>query len=225
MSHALFILVPLAGLALQQVRVAPKASIIGPIDSVVMKSAGKSVPAVQALKQPLGLLAGPKLLSAAERVATLKALSLDTRMGSAAATTLNLTVLNPAQTVNGVSAYTNYLHAGSVYSDSTPGVAFFGNSTTMYNGAGSDPTLYIRFKPVPNKKYLIDAGMAGNNGTYYIHVQVDNGNAFQQIMPNTNRLLIVFPGTAKPQQSYIAIRGSIPALGIWAWYGCQITEI
>ena len=34
----------------------------------------------------------------------------------------------------------------------------------MYNGAGNDPTLELQFKPLPNKKYLIDAGMYGTAG-------------------------------------------------------------
>jgi hypothetical protein len=87
------------------------------------------------------------------------------------------------------------------------------------------PTLELHFKPLPNKRYLIDAPMAGNTGTYYIYVRVDGSNAFQQIMPNADRLLIFFPGTNKSPESQIMIRGSIPGLGHWYWIGCQITEL
>ena len=31
--------------------------------------------------------------------------------------------------------------------------------------------------------------------------------------------------TTNSQESYIAIRGSIPGRGYWSWYGCQISEI
>jgi hypothetical protein len=215
----------MAGFALMQVPAPPKGAIIGPLDLVITKTAAKSVPAVQSLKKPLGLLAGPKFLSAAERVTTLKALSLHSGGSGAPATTINLSVVNPFQTVNGVTAATNYMHPNVMYSDLTPGLVFFNNSTTMYNGTRSEPTVQIRFKPIPNRKYLFDAGMAGNIGTYYIHVQVDNTTAFQQTMTNTTRLLIVFPGTTKPEESFIAITGNIPSIGQWVWYGCQITEI
>ncbi len=225
MSRAMFVLAPLAALAAFQVpsvmqKIAPAAH------PVAHLAAGKSVPAVQSTHRTLGLQAGPKPLSWTEKVATLKALNLYSGGGGAPATTINLTVQNHVQTVNGVSAATHYENPMYVYSDwYGTGVASFGNSTNMFNGAGNDPDLFISFKPLPNKKYLIDAGMYGNTGTYYIYVHVDNSSAFQQIMPNSNRLLIVFPGTAKPQETYIAIRGNIPGRGYWSWYGCQITEI
>ena len=218
-------LVPLAALAALQIpstsmKVAPQAL------QVVHPAAAKSVPAVQALRRNVELQAGPKFLSWNEKVVALKAMNLYSGTGGTPATTINLTVQNHVQTVNGVYAAMYYLAPMYVYSDFYgTGVASFGNSTTMYNGTGNDPTLELQFKPLPNKKYLIDAGMYGTAGTYYIYVHVDNSSAFQQIMPNSGRLLIVFPGTTKPQESYIAIRGSIPGRGYWSWYGCQITEI
>jgi hypothetical protein len=106
-------------------------------------------------------------------------------------------------------------------------VACFAPSTTPYNTGNSQslPTLSIGFRPLPNKRYLFDAGLDGNTGTYFIHVQVDSTTAFQQTSTNAGRLLIVFPGTTKPNECFIAIRGSIPGRPWWTWYGCQITEI
>ncbi len=225
MSRALFALLPMAVLAALQ---GPGGlqRVTAPAHPIVHLAASKSVPAVQLAQKPLGLQAGPGFLPWAEKVTALKALSLYSGGGGAPATTINLTVQNHVQTVNGVYAATYYHSPMYVYSDFYgTGVASLGNSTTMYNGTGNDPDIFLVFKPQPNKKYLIDAGMYGSSGTYFIYVHVDNSTAFQQIMPNSNRLLIVFPGTSKPQESYIAIRGSIPSRGYWSWYGCQITEI
>jgi hypothetical protein len=193
---------------------------------IVHPAAGKGVTAVQSQRRNLDQQAAPKFLSWGEKVVALKAMNLYSGGGGTPATSINLTVLKHVQTVNGVYAAMSYIVPMNVISDDYgTGVASFGNSTKMYDGTWNDPTLEIRFKPLPNKQYLFDAGMYGNTGTYYIYVHVDNNSAFQQIMPNANRLLIFFPGTAKPQESYIAIRGSIPGRGYWSWYGCQITEL
>jgi hypothetical protein len=195
---------------------------------IVHPAAAKSVPAIQLPRRDLQVKAGPKILSWNEKLAALKAMNLYSGSGALPATTINLTLQNHVQTVNGVYASTFYTAPNCVWPGLFgTGVALFANSTTPFSAgnAQSLPTLGIDFKPLPNKKYLFDVGLEGNTGSYYIHVQVDRSTAFQQTMTNTGRLLIVFPGTTNPGESFIAIRGNIPGRPWWTWYGCQITEI
>jgi hypothetical protein len=223
MSRAQHILIPLVSLAALAAFQIPACAQTPSAPQIVHSAAGKTVPAVQPPKRNVGLQAAPKFLSWNEKVASLKAMNLFSGTGAAPTTVINLTVANSLQTVNGATFGVNYTAPALVYPSN--GVAAFPDSTTM-GSWGDDPNLAIEFTPLPNKRYLIDAPMSGNTGTYYIYVRVDDTTAFQQIMPKASRLLILFPGTAKSHQtSSIIIRGSTPGSGRWYWFGCQITEL
>lgn len=228
MSRIPFKLVPLVTLAVLAALQAPTLAQNTPpkILQIVHPAAGKVVPAVRLPQRVRELQAAPKFLSWNEKVAALKGLKLPFEGGGTPKTTINLSVQYPSQTVNGVLATLNYKAPSDVYSDwYGTGVATFGNTTTMFPGVGNEPTVEIRLSPLPNKQYLIDAPMYGIVGTYYIWVHVDNEHCFQQIVPNTSRLLIYIPGTTKSGETGIEIRGSIPGRTDWPWYSCQITEL
>jgi len=224
-----FVLVPVTFMVTLAAQVPAPVQKLTPLaPPIVNTAAARTVPAVQLPRWDLQVKAGPKSLSWNEKLAALKTMNLYSGSGAPPTTTIDLSVKNHVQTVNGVYAYTCYSASLRVWPDLFgTGVANFQNSTTPFSigNADSIPTILIGFRPLPNKRYLFDAGVAGNTGTYNIHVQIDSNTAFQQTITNTDRLLIVFPGTTKPEQSFIAIRGSIPGSPWWTWYGCQITEI
>jgi len=194
---------------------------------VVAPAKGKVAAHIPAAKATSASARKLAFLSLQEKTSVLKELNITKKTMSSSPATMNLTVLDHVQTMTGMNASLYYKNPDNVYSDFYgTGVASFGNSTTMYNGTGDDPTLHINLRTtIPGKQYLVESDMYGDEGDYYVYVHVDNAYSYQQIVQKAGRLIIFLPASTKTGETYIAIRGSIPDRGYWSFYGCKITEL